>query len=447
MKESKFSRRSFLEKTALAGAAGLVGVAALNSCKSQKTSQELGLPPMLDQAPDGKVLRAGLVGCGNRGTGAALNFMDAGPNLEIIALADVFEDKVLDCKKKLKQYKIEVPEGNCFSGFDAYKQLLEVADLDIVLLATPPQFRPEHLKACIAANKHVFAEKPACVDPVGARSMIATSKKAAAIGLTIITGTQRRHQRDYVETYKQIANGAIGDITSARAYWMQSHVWFRTREEGWNDMEYMIRNWNNFSWLCGDHILDTHVHNIDVINWFVGRNPISAIGFGGRARRLTGDQYDYYSIDFDFGEGLYSHSMSRQIDGCANGMGEFIRGTEGYTNCKNIIYNHDGSVKWKYEYPKDKSGKSTNVVKVSPYVQEHIHLVTAIRTNQPVQEAEQTAISTLTAIMARTAAHTGKKITWDEMMSSTMKLGPKEIKMGPVDMEFPVPVPGIQHKA
>jgi predicted dehydrogenase len=445
MKSSEFSRRSFLEKTAIAGAVGLVGLASLNSCKTARTDEELGLPPLPERAPDGKKLRAGLVGCGNRGTGAALNFIDAGPNLEIVALADVFPDKVEDCRNKLRQYKIEVPESNCFTGFDGYKRLLEV-DLDVVLLATPPKFRPEHLKASIEAKKHVFMEKPACVDPVGARSIMATSKKAEAMGLTIITGTQRRHQLDYIETYKQVANGAIGEITSARAFWMQSHVWFRTREEGWSDMEYMLRNWNNFCWLCGDHILDTHVHNIDVINWFVGRQPESAIGFGGRARRLTGDQYDFFSIDFDFGKGLFSHSFSRQIDGCANAMGEFIMGTEGYTNCLNTVYNPDGSVKWEYQYPKDSNGKPTNTVKVSPYVQEHIHLVTAIRTNKPVQEAERTAISTLTAIMGRTAAYTGRKVTWEEMMTSPEILGPEVMEMGPVSQEFLTPIPGIQHK-
>ena len=445
MKKSDISRRNFLEKTAILGAAGVIGVSALNSCKTKKSHEELGLPPLLDKAPDGKRLKAGLVGCGNRGTGAALNFMDAGNDLEIVALADVFEDKVQSCFKKLKQYKIEVPSENMFFGLNAYKQLIEL-DLDIVILATPPKFRPEHLKACVEANKHVFMEKPACVDPVGARSIIATSKKAEALGLTIITGTQRRHQRDYIETYKQIANGAIGEITSARAYWLQSHVWFRSREEGWSDMEYMIRNWNNFCWLCGDHILDTHVHNIDVINWFIGTHPKNAIGFGGRARRLTGDQYDFFSIDYNYGGGVFSHSMSRQVDNCANNMGEFIMGTKGFTNCKNTIYNPDGTIKWSYDYPKDKNGKATNRVKISPYVQEHIHLVTAIRTNTPVQEAEQTAISTLSAIMGRTAAYTGKKVTWEEMMTSNEILGPKEIVMGDCEETFEVPVPGTQHK-
>lgn len=446
MDKNQLSRRNFLEKSALIGAAGLVGVKALSSCRTKSKPVEYDFPPLLDKAPDGKKLRAGLVGCGNRGTGAALNFLAAGNDLELVALADVFEDKVWDCKNKLVKQRVEVSEDNCFWGFDAYTSLLEV-DLDIVILATPPHFRPQHFDACVQAKKHVFMEKPVCVDPVGARQIIATAKKAENLGLTVITGTQRRHQRDYVETYKQIASGAIGELTAAKAWWMQTHVWFRTREEGWSDMEYMLRNWNNYCWLCGDHILDTHVHNIDIINWFMGKHPEEAIGFGGRHRRITGDQYDFFSIDFDFGNGVFSHSMSRQIDDCANTLGERIMGTEGYTNCKNTIYNLDGSIKWRYEYPKNKDGRSTEVVKVSPYVQEHIHLVTSIRTNTPVVEAERTAVSTLTAIMGRTAAYTGNKVTWEQMMNSTEKLGPDTYEMGPVDMEFPVPIPGSQHKA
>jgi len=445
MEKSQLSRRNFLGKSALIGAAGVIGMNALTSCSSKTKTVDYVFPPVLDKAPDGKKLRAGLVGCGNRGTGAALNFLAAGNDLELIALADVFEDKVWDCRSKLSKQRVEVPEKNCFWGFDSYKSLLEV-DLDVVILATPPHFRPAYFDACIQAKKHVFMEKPVCVDPVGARQIMATSKKAESMGLTVITGTQRRHQRDYLETYKQVASGAIGEIVSAKAWWLQSHVWFRTREEGWSDMEYMIRNWNNFCWLCGDHILDTHVHNIDIINWFLGKNPIEAIGFGGRARRLTGDQYDFFSIDFNYGNGVYSHSMSRQVDDCANTLGEQIMGTEGYTNCKNTVYNLDGTEKWKYEYPKNKDGKSTEIVAVSPYVQEHISLVTAIRTNQPVVEAERTAISTLTAIMGRTAAYTGQLVTWEEMLNSTVKLGPEKYEMGAASMEFPVPIPGTQHK-
>jgi predicted dehydrogenase len=204
----------------------------------------------------------------------------------------------------------------------------------------------------------------------------------------------------------------------------------------------MIRNWNNFCWLCGDHILDTHVHNIDVINWFMGKHPERAIGYGGRARRVTGDQYDFFSIDFDYGNGVSSHSMCRQIDSCANGTGEIIMGTEGYTNCSNRIWDLNGKLKWEFEYPKDENGNPMQAVKIPPYVQEHMHLVHAIRTGEYVNEAETTAISTLTAIMGRTAAYTGRLITWDDIFKSDMDLGPKIIEMGPVDMVFETPIPG-----
>jgi len=272
--------------------------------------------------------------------------------------------------------------------------LLALPDVDVVILATPPQFRPAHFLEAVSNNKHAFLEKPVAVDPVGIRSVITSAKKAAAIGLCVVTGTQRHHQEDYIETYKQVVGGAIGTITSAKAFWNQDHVWFREREKGWNDMEYMIRNWNNFCWLCGDHILDTHVHNIDVINWFLGKHPEKAIGYGCRHRRVTGDQYDFFSIDFDYGNGVSSHSMRRQIDSCANGTGEVVMGTEGFTNCVNTIWDLKGKVKWQFEYPKDENGNPMNAVKIPPYVQEHMHL------------------------------------------------GPAKIEMGPVDMVFETPIPG-----
>jgi myo-inositol 2-dehydrogenase/D-chiro-inositol 1-dehydrogenase len=319
---------------------------------------------------------------------------------------------------------------------------MAITDLDVVILATPPKFRPVHFLEAVTNNKHVFMEKPVAVDSSGIRSVITTARKAAAIGLNVVTGTQRRHQEDYIETYKQVANGAIGRITSAKAFWNQEHVWFRTREPGWNDMEYMIRNWNNFCWLCGDHILDTHVHNIDVINWFIGKHPEKAIGYGGRHRRVTGDQYDFFSVDFDYGNGLSSHSMCRQIDSCANGTGELIMGTEGYTNCMNTIWDLDGKIKWRFKYPKDENGNPTTTISIPSYVQEHTHLVYAIRSGNTVNEGEQTALSTLTAIMGRTAAYTGRLITWDEILKSDMELGPSKIEFGPVEMVFETPVPG-----
>jgi predicted dehydrogenase len=435
-------RRKFLGTTALAGM-GLVGAGAmLSGCKRKLEIKVSGLPPILKSAPKGKKLKAGLVGAGRRGTGAAINFISAGPDLEIIALADVFQDQINICREKFASFNLPIPAENCFVGFDAYKKLMALVDLDVVILATPPQFRPDHFLEAVTNNKHVFMEKPVAVDSTGIRSVITTARKAAAIGLCVVTGTQRRYQEDYIETYKQVANGAIGRITSAKAYWNQEHVWFRTREPGWNDMEYMIRNWNNFCWLCGDHILDTHVHNIDVINWFMGKHPEKAIGYGGRHRRVTGDQYDFFSVDFDYGNGVSSHSMCRQIDSCANGTGELIMGTEGYTNCINTIWDLDGNVKWKFEYPKDENGNEMDHVLIPEYVQEHMHLVYAIRTGDYVNEAEQTAYSTLTAIMGRTAAYTGRAITWDEILRSDMDLGPANIEFGPVNMVFDTPVPG-----
>ena len=445
--KSGINRRRFLESTALAGIGILGASAIISGCKDVKDGKALGLPPILKAAPKGKTLRAGLVGCGNRGTGAAMNFISAGPDLHIVALADVFQDKVDGCRERFSKLKLEIPVENCFSGFDAYQKLMALADIDVVILATPPQFRPDHFKEAVMKNKHVFMEKPVAVDSVGIRSVIASAKKAEAIGLNVVTGTQRRHQEDYIETYKQVMNGAIGKPVAARAFWNQNHVWLRTREEGWDDMTYMIRNWNNFCWLCGDHILDTHVHNIDVINWFLGRHPESAVGYGGRARRLTGDQYDFFSIDFDYGDGVFSHSMCRQIDNCANATGEFVMGTEGYTNCINTIWNMDGSVKWKFEYPKDTSGNESTTLRIPSYVQEHMHLVHAIRTGEYVNHAEITANSTLTAIMARTAAYTGRKVSWEEIFKSDMDLGPQEMVFGPVEMQFEVPVPGTAHKA
>ena len=435
-------RRKFIGKTAAAGLAVAGAAVVLNSCKKELSNEALGLPPILRGAPKGKKLRAGLVGTGARGTGAAINFISAGPDLEIIALADVFQDKIDACRARFASFNLPIPEENCFAGFDGYKKLMALPDVDVVILATPPQFRPDHFLEAVKTNKHVFMEKPVAVDPVGIRSIITSAKKAEAIGLNVVTGTQRRHQEDYIETYKLVKSGAIGRITSAKAYWNQDHVWFREREKGWNDMEYMIRNWNNFCWLCGDHILDTHVHNIDVINWFIGKYPESAIGYGGRHRRVTGDQYDFFSVDFYYGNGVSSHSMCRQIDSCANGTGELIMGTEGYTNCMNTIWDLDGNIKWQYKYPVDESGNPMNQVKIPPYVQEHMHLVHAIRTGKYVNEAEQTALSTLTAIMGRTAAYTGRRITWDEIFKSDMDLGPSVIEMGTVDMKFEVPIPG-----
>ena len=442
-KIKSINRRQFFGNAAAIGAVGAVGMGAiLTSCAGETNETPPGTPPLLEKAPEGKPLKAGLIGCGGRGTGAALNFLSAGDGLSVVALADMFEDRLGQCRHKLQtEGANEVADDKCFTGFDAYEKVLE-QDIDIVIIATPPYFRPSHFKAAVEARKHVFMEKPVAVDPVGARTIIASAKKAETIGLSVVTGTQRRHQHDYLETYRKVYNGAIGNVVSANVYWNQSKLWHRERQDSWTDMEFMIRDWVNWSWLSGDHIVEQHIHNIDVANWFTGKFPIKAVGFGSRQRRVTGDQYDNFSVDFIYEDDVHVHSMCRQINDCVNNVSELVRGTEGYTNCRNTIFNPDGTVKWAYEYPLDENGEPMKNTKISPYVQEHIDFVTAIRTDTPVNEAERTAKSNLSAIMGRISAYTGKEVTMEEMMASDLVLGPKEMKLGKVEMKFPVPVPG-----
>ena len=395
---------------------------------------------MPDKAPEGIPLKAGVVGCGGRGTGAAFNFLNAGPDLSIVSVADVFQDRIDEIRKKLKEEKgVELEDAKCFTGFDAYRRLLET-DVDVVILATPPFFRPEHFQACVEARKHVFMEKPVAVDPVGARAVMAASKQAEAAGLNVVTGTQRRHQRDYHNVLARIKAGMIGEIVASNVYWNQSKLWHREKQAAWTEMEFMLRDWVNWIWLSGDHIVEQHVHNIDVGNWFMGKVPVEAVGVGSRQRRVTGDCYDNFSVDFVYDKNVHMHSMCRQINDCANNVSEYLRGTSGYTNCASIIWDPDGNPLYKYEVPADENGEpAVN----NGYDQEHVDLVAAIRTGEQIVEAEETARSNMTAIMGRQAAYTGKLVTWEDMMGSGLKLGPEgPFALGPVNIKKLVPVPG-----
>ena len=441
MKKSSISRRNFLGKAATVGVAGVVVPTIITSC-ARETKKVVEVPTFLDQAPDGPVLKAGVIGCGGRGSGAAINFLNAGPNLQITALGDTFQDRVDSTRASiLKQKNQEVPIENCFVGFDCFQKVID-SGVDIVILATPPFFRPEHLAAAVAAKKHIFAEKPVCVDPTGARSVMATAKKAEGLGLSIATGTQRRHKRDYVANWQQVKQGLIGELTGGNVWWNGGKLWHRDLDPKWSEMEWMIRNWVNWTWLSGDHIVEQHVHNLDVANWFFGAHPVKAVGFGSRLRRITGDQYDNFSVDYTFENGMHIHSMCRQINGCANNVSERLQGTKGSTNCESTIVDLTGTELWKYEYPLDKDGKPTTRVSVDPYVQEHIDLVTAIRTGKPFNELEATAISTMIGIMGRISAYTGKETTYEEMMNSDLKLGPTVFAFGPVDIPKDVPIAG-----
>ncbi|MFP4366819.1 MAG: Gfo/Idh/MocA family protein [Bacteroidales bacterium] len=439
-KSKALSRRKFIGDAAAISALGALGVGAVVSSCSRKP--EYTAPVFLDQAPDGSVLRAGVVGCGGRGTGAAINFLNAGPNLEIVALGDAFQHRLDRCRNELREKKdVEVPDENCFVGFDAYKNVID-SDIDIVILCEPPHFRPISFEYAVQARKHIFAEKPVGVDPVGVRSFMAAGKMAESAGLNVVVGTQRRHQRDYVKTFEMIKNGEIGDLISANCYWNQSKLWHVNRQEGWTDMEAMIRDWVNWTWLSGDHIVEQHVHNIDVVNWFFEKHPVKAVGFGGRHRRPTGDQYDFFSVDFTFDDNRHMHSMCRQIDGCVNNVSELIFGTKGYSNAQNKIWDYDGNLLWEYQYPLGDDGEPTNRVAVSPYDQEHIDLVAAIRNGEYINESQNVAQSVMTAMMGRISAYTGREVTWEEIMDSSLKLGPDEYEWGPVDIPAVPPTPG-----
>ncbi len=442
--QNELSRRRFISNTAI-GTLGTFGAAALiSSCADTGNKKvEEKLPDWPVQAPDGPVLKAGLIGCGGRGTGAAVNFLDAGPNLQIIALGDVFKDKIDNCRAELKKQKnVEIADDKCFVGFDSYQKVLD-SGVDIVLLCTPPHFRPAHVEAAVNARKHIFMEKPCAVDPVGARSVLGSAKKAEQIGLCIVSGTIRRVQKDFMETRRRVMNGEIGEIVSAHIIRNGGALWYRKRRPEWTDMEYMIRNWGTFCWLSGDHITEQFIHEIDVMNWFLGKLPVKAVGWGGRQRRITGDQYDFFSIEYFYDNGMQTHCAARQISGCSNQTRQWIVGTKGYADCKGFIYGPDGKEVWKYPAPKEGDADQTWKVP-NPFVQEHVNLVTSIRTGKQFIDAEAQVNSTLVTIMGRIAAYTGKDVTWDEVFNSDLSLGPKTYAFGPVpDIPENIPVVGI----
>ncbi|HZH72491.1 MAG TPA: Gfo/Idh/MocA family oxidoreductase, partial [Mariniphaga sp.] len=423
--------------------------AAVTSCSNDNnkgtekklSNEELGMFSFVNIAPDGDPLKAALIGCGDRGTGAASQFLESGPNVSIVALADLFSDRMDTCRKILAdKFNNNVEDSRCFLGFEAYKKILELPDIDVVLLCTPTHFRPEHFKAAVEAGKHIFMEKPCAVDPVGIRTVIAASKVATSKGLTVITGNQRRHRRDYWEAYAQVRNGLIGEVVSATSHWNQGAWWNKRHIPEWSDMEYCIRNWFNIKWLSGDHILDQGIHNIDVVTWFMGDLPIRATGYGGRARRLTGDIFDFFSVDYCYNNNKRMLHTARQIDGCDGNVSEQVLGTKGIALLNDggeiKILDWNGDILWEYDFV----NKPVN----NPYNQEHIHLVESIRMGKKINQAEDLAYSNMVAIMGREAAYTGKAITWDEIMSSSLRYGPEIYEMGPLPdyHEGVVPIPG-----
>jgi predicted dehydrogenase len=379
-------------------------------------------------------IRVGLIGCGGRGTGAAGNVLQAARGVRIVALADAFKDRLDKCRATLAGQHPDVatvPEDRCFVGLDAYQKLLQT-DVNYVILATPPGFRPGHIKAAIAAGKNVFAEKPVAVDAAGYRECVGIADEITKKGLALVAGTQYRHFEPYIESMKRLHGGAIGKVLAARAYYNTGELWKRDRQPEWTDLEYQMRNWLYYTWLSGDHIVEQAVHNIDAINWAFQGHPVRAIATGGRQVRTApefGHIYDHFAVVYEYPNGVYCSFMCRQQNGTDKKVANEFTGSNGSALVL-PTYEISGPTPWKYE------GEPNDM-----YVQEHTDLIASIRAGKPLNELKEVAGSSLTAIMGRMSAYSGKTITWEEAASSPESLMPEQLSWGPMPMP-PVPMPG-----
>ena len=424
------SRRDFMKHSAVA-ATSLAAGAPLSSRLYAAGSDEL---------------KVGLVGCGGRGTGAATQaLMATRTPVKLWAMADLFRDELDRSYTMLHdgaeaRYdrvafdglapQMDVPESRKFVGFDAYEKLL-ASGVDMVILATPPGFRPLQFKAAVEAGKHVFMEKPVAVDPVGIRTVIAAAKLAKDKGLSVVAGTQRRHQDHYIEIMKRIGDGAIGEIRAAQVYWNGGGGSLRREKPaGMSDMEFQVRNWYYFCWTCGDHIVEQHVHNIDIMHWAMQGPPEFVMGMGGRMVRKGGNIWDHFAVEFEYPGGVRVLSMCRHHPGCTSRVSEHIVGTKGTAYI-------DSSTGWiKGENPCEPRASS------NPYVQEHADLIASIRQGKAVNEGVQVAESTMAAIAGRMSAYTGRAMKWSWVMNqSKLDLSPPRYAFGDLPVR-PVPVPG-----
>jgi predicted dehydrogenase len=418
------SRRSFLKGST----AATVGATAFTFIK-----------PELVRGSGNERLRIGLIGCGRRGTQAAQQCLFGNENVELVAMGDLFEDKLESSLKDLRENqtykiadKVKVDPEHRFVGFDSYNKVL-ACDIDIVMLAAPPGYRPAHFEAAVAAGKHIFAEKPFGTDATGVRRIMAAAEKARQLKLTVTSGAQRRNDPAYMQTWLKIRDGVIGEITACYAHWVGNApgpVHQMPRDPKWADMTYQHRSWYSFVWICGDHVVEQHLHNIDVCNWFMGTHPVEVVASGGAAWRprqeMYGNIYDHFSSDFVYANGVHLSSHCRQYpEGCAQNVSEQIVGTKGKTNCRDLGTRERGEI-W------------------NPYVQEHINMVKSIRgTGSYVNDGIAVAESTLTCIMARESAYSGQKITWEMIMNSKQDLQPKSFSyQNKMDVP-PLPVPGV----
>jgi myo-inositol 2-dehydrogenase/D-chiro-inositol 1-dehydrogenase len=430
---SEQTRRDFLRTTAVAGTALATNLGMLANV----------------HAAGSDVIKVGLIGCGGRGSGAIDNVLHAAPNIQIVALGDVFKDRLDDCRRKANKFTkdekvkalgntVDITDDRCFVGFDAYEKV--IACSDYVMLATPPGFRPLHIAATIAAGKNLFTEKPVATDATGIRQVLAAYDEANKRNVCVVAGTQRRHMARYLEAMNLVQDGMLGEITGGRCYWNQGNIWAHARKPDWSDMVYQLRNWYHFTWLCGDHIVEQHVHNLDVINWAIGQHPVRAVGMGGRQVNMGleyGQSFDHFAVDYEYPNGVHVLSMCRQIEGCESSVSEALSGTNGHA------FLCDGRpITFKSHKDRTMWSRSKRDEDVDPYVQEHTDLIAHIRGGQHINELKNVAESTLTAIMGRMSAYTGKALTWDKALHSREHLMPSKVDWDTTMPTAGIPVPG-----
>lgn len=398
---------------------------------------------------ENKTLKLALVGCGGRGSGAADQALQADDNVELVAMADAFEDRLTASFNNLSEKyadtgKIKVKEKNRFVGFDAYKKAIDLAD--VVILATPPGFRPSHFAYAIENDKHVFMEKPVATDVPGIRKVLETAKLAQEKKLNVVVGLQRRYQENYLQTLGKLRAGEIGKITSGQVYWNSAGVWVRPRKPEQSELEYQMRNWYYFNWLCGDHILEQHIHNIDVANWFIGEYPESAQGMGGRLVRTGkdhGEIFDHHFVEFKYPSGAIISSQCRHQPNTMFKVGEVFQGIKG------SVETNDAGVAKIFDLNGEQLHTISNTEGHNPYQEEHNRLFASIRNKGVINDAEIGAKSTMSAIMGRMATYSGKVITWDEAIKSEIRLVPEEMTwdskpptMPDAEGKYSIPIPG-----
>jgi len=417
------SRRGFLFNSTAAVIGGSVAATLAHSRSVHAAGTE-------------KPLKVALIGCGGRGTGAAVNAMRSDKNVKLTALADAFPDQVTHCRQVLSRQlgeQFAVPPEQEFSGFDAYKQVM-ASDADVVLLCTPPHFRPAHLRAAVEAGKHIFCEKPVAVDAPGVRHVLASSEMAKSKNLNLVSGLCWRYDLGVKETMKQIQDGAIGDIVAIQENYLTGTLWHRGRKPEWSEMEYQTRNWLYFTWLSGDHNVEQHIHSLDKAMWLMNdQPPASCFGLGGRQVRTSeewGNIYDHHAVCYEWANGVKCFAFTRQQAGCSNQTEDFVMGTKGSAQIlKNEVTS--GEKKWRYRGDKP-----------SMYDLEHVELFKAIRSGETINNGTYMSYSTLLAIMGRMATYTGQNITWDAALSSQEVLGPSKYEWGKIDVPT-VAMPGV----